>query len=111
MVEGGLGLDAGQRAFQLADVAVDAAGDEIEHVVGDFQIVRQRLLLKDGDARLQIRRLDVGDEAPLEARTKTILQALDVPGMTVGGKDDGLVGVVQGIEGVEEFFLGPFLCI
>ena len=49
MVEGGLGLDAGQRAFQLADVAVDAAGDEIEHIIGDFQIVRQRLLLKNGE--------------------------------------------------------------
>jgi hypothetical protein len=59
-----------------------------------------------GDAGLEVGRLDVGDEAPLEAVAQSVLQRLQPLRRAVGGQDDLLVGVVEGVEGVEELLLG-----
>ena len=109
IVEGSLGDDAGQRAFQLADIAVDAVRDEIEDVVGDVEILLHGFLLENRHARLEIRRLDVGGHAPFETGTEPVLDDLDFPRMTVGGQDDGLVRVVKRVESVEKFLLRAFL--
>ena len=67
------------------------------------------LLAQDRDAGLQLRRLDVGEQAPLEARTHAVLEAGQLLGRQVGGDHDLLVVVVQRVEGVEELLLRPVL--
>src|SRR5690606_30834147 len=63
------------------------------------------LLAQDRDTRLEVGRLDVGDETPLEAVAEPVLERLEELGRTVGGQHDLLVGVVQCVEGVEELLL------
>ena len=46
LLHGGKGRDARQRTLQLADVRVDAAGDEADDVVGDLDIFKDGLFLK-----------------------------------------------------------------
>ena len=72
-------------------------------------MVEQRLVLEDRDARLEVRCLDVGDQAALEARAQAVFELLDFARRAVGRQDDLLVGDVQGVEGVEEFFLRALL--
>ena len=64
-----------------------------------------RLLPDDGDARLELRRLDVGDEAPLEARDEALLHLVELLRVLVARDDDLLVGLVERVERVEELFL------
>ena len=100
--ERGEGQDAGQCALELADVGRHAAGDGREHLVARHpEAVRCHALLQDGDARLEVRRLDVGDEPPLEARAQPLLQPVDLAHRPVGGQDDLPPGLVQAVEGVE----------
>ena len=68
--ERGVGHQANQRSFKLADVRFDRAGDEFGHVVGNVDALIVRLLLQNGDFRFQIRHLDIGDQAPFEAGTQ-----------------------------------------
>lgn len=84
-------------------------GDELGHILGQIEVEKLRLALDDGHAGLEIRRLDVGGQAPLETGAQTLFQALDLLGRAVGRDDDLLVGIVEGVEGMEEFFLGGLL--
>ena len=65
--------------------------------------------MKDREASLEIRRLDVGDETPLKPRTQPVLERGNFLGRTVGRDDDLLVDLVQCIESVEELLLGAVL--
>src|SRR5690606_34239811 len=66
-------LDDG--TLELADGRSAVAGDEVQHLfhAGDLESVLLGPLPEDGDARLEVRELDVGDESPLEARDETVL--------------------------------------
>ena len=64
------------------------------------------LVLDDGHAGLVVRGLDVCQQAPLEAGFQTVLQPEHLLGGTVGGEDDLLFVLVEGIEGVEHLLLG-----
>ena len=103
------GDHAGERALDLADVGLDAAGDEVGDVVGEPDALDLGLLLQDGHPRLEVRRLDVGDQAPLEAGAEPLLDLGDLLGGGVGGDDDLLPGLVEVVEGVEELLLRPLL--
>ena len=70
----GVGDDPIQGALELADVADDLAGDELEHVRRDGHAVLLRLGAQDGDARLEVGRREVGDQAPLEAAAQALLE-------------------------------------
>jgi hypothetical protein len=100
-----------QRALELADVARDLRGDELEHVRRSGQPVLRGLLAQDGDAGLEVGRLDVGLQAPLEAGAQPVLQGRQLLGRPVRADHDLLVGVVQRVEGVEELLLGAFLVL
>lgn len=67
------------------------------------------LALDDGHPGLKVRRLHVGGQAPLKTGAQPLFQALDLLGRAVGGDDDLLVYVVQGVEGMEELLLGGLL--
>lgn len=63
------------------------------------------LFFDDGKARFKIGRLDVDEQAPLEAGLKTVVEQLHLLGRAVGGEDDLALGLVEGIEGMEELLL------
>jgi hypothetical protein len=61
--------------------------------------------------RLEVGRLDVGDQTPLEPAAQPVLQRHQLLRRAVGGDDDLLVGVVEGVERVEELLLRPLLVL
>ena len=77
------GDHARERALELADVGLDATGDQVGDVVGQPDPLDRGLLLEDRDPRLEVGRLDVGDEAPLEAGAQALLDLRDVLGRAV----------------------------
>jgi hypothetical protein len=103
----GEGRDADQRTLELADVGADDVGEVQGDLVGDRDAVVLGLLAEDGDAGLEVGRLDVGDEAPVEAGDQSVLHALHLGGHAVGGDDDLLLGLVERVEDVEELVHRP----
>ncbi len=106
---GAPGDDADERAFEFADVGADVGGDKERDVGGDDGVLGVGLALQDGDLGFEVGGLDVGDEAPLEAGAETVFDVAELLGGPVGGEDDLLGVAVEGVEGVEELFLGFFL--
>ena len=68
-------------------------------------MLRLRLLAQDRDARLELGALDVGDEAPREARDEALFHPLELLRVLVARDDDLLVGLMERVERVEELFL------
>ena len=110
-VEAGEGGDPDQRALQLADVGLDPAGDELQHLRSGHQPLLRGLLPQDRDPGLQVRRLYVGDQPPAEPAAQPRFQVLQQLRRAIGGHHDLLLRVVQRVEGVEELFLGLFLAL
>jgi hypothetical protein len=110
-VEAGEGRHPDEGAFQFPDVGGDAARDVLEHLRRRVEPLLDRLLAQDRDPRLQLRRLDVGEQAPFEAAAQPVLERHQALGCAVAGDHDLLAGVVQRVEGVEELFLRPFLVL
>ena len=109
MIEQVFRLELLDGTLQLTNIRFQLGGDEFADLVGQINVEQFRLALDDRDARLDIGRLDVGDQVLLKARAQTVGEGLDLLGRTVGGQHDLLVCVVEGIEGVEEFLLHGFL--
>ena len=87
-------------------------GDEGQHLlVVDVDPVDLHLLAQDRDARLEVRRLDVGDQPPLEAAAQPLLERRDVARRPVGREHDLRAGLVQRVEGVEELLLEALLAL
>ena len=105
-VEAGVGGDPDQRALELADVVADVGGDERQHLGRDAaEVLGLGLLAEDGEAGLELGRLDVGDEAPLEAGAEAVLEAGDRLRRPVGRDDDLAALAVELVERVEELLL------
>ena len=97
--------EADERALELAHVRADRLREEEHDVVGELDLLDLRLLAEDGDARLELGPLDVGDETPREARDEALLHLLELLRVLVARDDDLLVGLVERVERVEELFL------
>ncbi|MPM16706.1 hypothetical protein SDC9_63087 [bioreactor metagenome] len=110
-VERGERRDPDQCPLELADVGLDPLRDELQHLRVDRQPLLLRLLVEDGDAGLQVRRMHVGDQAGLEPRPQPRLERLEQLRRPVGGHHDLLLGVLQRVEGVEELLLGLDLAL
>ena len=78
---------------------------------GRVHPVQRGLLAQDRDPGLQLGRLDVGGQSPLEPGPHPVLEGLQPLRRPVRGDDDLLVGVVERVEGVEELLLGAFLAL
>ena len=105
VVEAGEGGDADERPLELADVRRHLRGDELECLRRHLDLVALGLVAQDRQARLEVGRLDVGDEAPLEAAAQALLERRDGVGHAVARDDDLLVRPVQRVERVEELLL------
>ena len=79
------------------------------YVVRQVEIQQLGLALDDGNAGLEIRRLDVGGQTPLKTGAQTLLQRFDLLRGTIGRDDDLPTVVVQRVEGVEKFLLRALL--
>ena len=105
LVEVGEGADAGQRALELPDVVLDVGRDELQDVVGHVLVLAEGLRAEDGQAGLEVGRVDLGDQAGEEAAAQAVLEGLDGLGRPVGGQDDLLGGALEVVVGVEELLL------
>src|ERR687887_92924 len=94
-----------QRPFELPDVLVELRGDEVQDLVGYLQAVAKGLHLEDGDAGLQVGRLDVNHQAGPEPAAQSLLDPAELLGRTVAGDDDLTLVLVEMVEGVEELGL------
>jgi hypothetical protein len=96
--------------FELADVRADPLGEEHHHVLRDGN-VRERLELLEDDVEpeLEIGLVDVGDEAPGEAREDPRLDSVEVLRRAVRADHQPAPGRDDLVHRVEEFFLGRFL--
>ena len=104
-VQLGHGVDASERALELADIGFDLFCDVVKHAVGYVDVLQLGLFVKDRDARFIVRLLDIRDQSPFEAGAKAFLQRWNFLRRPVGGYDDLLAVSVQLVEGMEEFLL------
>ena len=79
--------------------------------VADLDLVVLDLLAQDRDPRLEVGRLDVGDQPPFEARAQPLLERRDLARRPVARHDDLPAGLVERVEGVEELLLDPLLVL
>ena len=77
------GVELFDRAFQLADVALELLCDEFADVVRHTEADKLGFALDDCHAGLKVRRLHIGGKAPLKAGLQTIFQGSDVARGTV----------------------------
>ena len=107
--QAGIGRQAGHAALQLAHVGVDLLGDQRQDVVADVEVLKLRLFAQDGQARLEIRPLDIGHQAALKAAAQALLQLLNLLGRLIGGHHDLLAGLAQVVERMEKLLLRAVL--
>src|SRR3972149_4323150 len=107
--EAGVGGDAVEEALEFADVVLSTVGDEPGDLRGDFDPLFEGFALQYRQTGLLVRRLNIGDEPPLEAGADAVLQAGDRPGRPGAGKDDLAAVAVEAVESVEELLLRAVL--
>jgi hypothetical protein len=66
-------------------------------------------LCENGQFGFQIRRLDIGNQSPLEAAVQAFLQSRDLLGGSVAGNDDLLLSVIERVESMEKLLLRSLL--
>ena len=92
--------------LEFTHVGWDGPGDRLDHILGDVPAGFLSFTAQNGKAGFIIGRLHVHGQPPLEARAQAFLQGGHCLGRTVGGDHDLLVLPMQGVESMEEFFLG-----
>ena len=101
------GDDADEGPLERTDVRRHAVRDEVE----DRLVVQRDAVVGDALAqhrhpRPTVGRLDVRDEARLEALAQAVVDAVEVPRHPVRGQDELAAGGLERVEGVEELLLG-----
>jgi hypothetical protein len=84
-------------------------GDELDDLGGNGNDLSLGLGPQDGDTGFQVRWLDVSDQPAFKPGAQAFLQGDDGPGRPVAGEHDLVASRVQGVERVEELFLGALL--
>jgi hypothetical protein len=91
--------------LELANIGLDPAGDEFQHLRSGDQPFLGGLLSQDRNPRLEVGRLYVGDQPPAESAAEARFEILQQFRRPIGGHHDLLLRIVQGVERVEELFL------
>src|SRR5262249_10137600 len=97
--------NAHQRPLQAAHICANAAGEELENLIPQFDLHAVRLFSQDGQPRLDVWRLKFSGKSPFKTRNQTLLQVRDFRGGPITGQYDLFVAVKKCIECVKEFFL------
>ena len=106
----GVGEHARERALELADVRGHAARDGRQQLgVVDAHAIGRHALVQDRDARLDVGRLHVDEQAPFEARAQAVVEVGDLARRAVGGQHELPAARVQRVERVEELLLDAVL--
>ena len=100
---------AAQRAFEFADVRAYALGDVQRHVIRYLETARFGLLLQDGGARLQIRRLHFHRHPAHEPRHEAHLQAFHFARVAIACEHHLMLPLEHAVEHVEELLLRAHL--
>src|SRR5579872_841675 len=96
-----------QRALECAHVLGHALGDQLKHAVfTEWDAVERGALSEDGEARGQVGRQDVGDQAGLEALPQALLDPVELGREAIARDDELPAAVLKGVEGVEELLGG-----
>src|ERR1700730_6590027 len=101
-----VGHQTGQRTFKFAHVGLNGPRNVFGDVIGKREAIVVGLLLKYRDFSLQIWRLNIRDQTPLEPRAQSLFDGVDVFGQAIARNDDLLLLFIERVEGVEELFLG-----
>ena len=96
------------RALNGTDAVFQLLREVGNGVVRDGDAELLRLFQNDGGAEFERRRLNVRNQTPLKARAQPVLERFDVARRPVGGQNDLLVRIVQGVEGVKKLLLRGF---
>src|SRR6185312_4635491 len=99
--------------FELADARAHVFRDEADDIVWNcgFEIILLRFLLQDRDSVLEIRKLDIGDHAPLKAAYESGLESRYVGGRAIAREDYLAARLIQRVEGVKELLLSALLSL
>src|SRR5271165_828776 len=100
-----VGREPDEGAFQFTNVAADVRGDKQGHIGWQDYLVSLGFLLEDSDLRLQIGRLNIGDEPPLEAATQAVLNLRQLFGRTITGNHNLPHAFVQRVKRVKKLLL------
>ena len=105
-----IGDNAVQRAFQLADIGVNARGEQIQHIRRD-RLRRQvaHLALQDRAAQHQVGRLDVGDQPCPQPAQDARLDPVQRLRRAIRRNHQPLARADDLVDRVEKFFLGRVL--
>ena len=91
----GEGDDADQGALEGAHVVGHAVGDDLQHaLIAEHDAVVLHALAQDGQARREVGRREVGDEAGLEALAQAGLEGARGRRQAVGGQHELAAGLV-----------------
>ena len=96
-------LDDG--AFEAAYVACNIFSKVMDDIVADFEVALFGLLVEDGFARFDVRRLDIDGEAPRKTAHEAVGEVLDFGCGCVGGQNDLLASLMERVENQEKFVL------
>ena len=94
-----------KRTLELADVCLDVLGKILHSVAFKRYASEARLGLDDRAARLEVRHLNINRHPPLKAATQALRQGRDAVWWLVATDDNLLVGLMEGVEGMEELLL------
>ncbi len=100
-----MGNHLGQRPLQLADVGSHQGSDTLEQRVGQVDAVGDAFGCENRLPCLHVWRLDVGNQAPFEARAQPVFQGGHGLGRAVTGQHYLSARFVQGVERMEQLLL------
>ena len=92
----------------MPDIGGDVFGHILQDGLGKLQPHADGLVFQNGHPGLVVGGVDLGQQAAAEPGLQTLVQAVHLFWRAVGGKDDLLFGVPEGVEGVEHLLLGGF---
>ena len=101
----GISKELIERTLELADVCLDVLSQVFHGVALERHASEVRFGLDDRTARLKVGHLDIDRHPPLKAAAQALRQGRDAVRWLVATDDDLLVGLVEGIEGMEELLL------
>ena len=97
-----------KRTLELADICLNVLSKVFHGVALKCYTSEACLGLDDRAARLEVGHLDVDCHSPFKAAAQALRQGRDAVRRLVATDDNLLVGLVEGIKGMEELFLSLF---